>query len=210
MTCHSSVCFVTPLSTEGSESLAKLSWARHYILGFPWKVWVCYLIHKRLSLVPNMSQMNPFHVHRISLRSVSVFASRLCFGLPGCYFSSVFHTKALPAFLFTLLLHESKTVTLGRPLVRSVRSSCVLFFGQVWGNRWNPLSFFDPPVFNSWNHGKGRLRKDISYSSGTERHRMRMGKGRVQQIGEEILRLSISFHDVPTLSPSPTFFLVSL
>jgi len=39
-----------------------------------------------------------------------------------------------------------------------------------------------------------------------QRHRMRMGKGRVQQIGEEIFRLSISFHDVPTLSPFPLTF----
>jgi hypothetical protein len=39
-----------------------------------------------------------------------------------------------------------------------------------------------------------------------QRHRMRMGKGRVQQIGEEIFRLSISFHDVPTLSPFPYVF----
>ena len=98
---------------------------------------------------------------------------------------------------------RAKTVTLGHPLVRSLPSSCVLLFGQFWGNRWNPLSVFDPPVFNSWNHGKGLLRKDISYSSRAERHRMRIGKGRVQQICEEIFRLSISFHDVPTLSPFP-------
>jgi hypothetical protein len=32
---------------------------------------------------------------------------------------------------------------------------------------------------------------------------MGIGKGRVQQICEEIFRLSISFHDVPTLSPFP-------
>jgi hypothetical protein len=70
--------------------------------------------------------------------------------------------------LLCIAAWEPKLSHVGRPLVRSLLSSCVLFFGQFWSNRWNPLCIFDPPVFNSWNQWKGLLRKDISYSSRAE------------------------------------------
>jgi hypothetical protein len=92
-----------------SHSLTELSisWeaancaATQELYSILWNLKFHYRVHKTPPLVPILSQINSIHTIPCYLRSILIWSTHLCLGLPSGLFPSGFPTNILYAFIFS-------------------------------------------------------------------------------------------------------------